>query len=133
MNELANYNFKSSTGIVLGTIPDNQKEKIKFYNEVLNCETKVDTILGVPKKIKYIHVASQKIKRDNHIGYEITPRMVFYFMDETSVISFSIGIFNSLEKMVEIFGNPPYDFSIKFIQINKGRERVYTIDIVEDN
>lgn len=133
MNELANYNFKSSTGIVLGTIPDNQKEKIKFYNEVLNCEKTVDTILGVPKKIKYIHVDSQKIKKDTPVGYEITPRVVFYFADDTSVISFSIGIFNSLQKLVGIFGNPPYDFSIKFIQINKGKQRIYTIDIVEDN
>lgn len=117
--------------IVLGDIENaTQKEKVLFYNEVINCEKKIDDILNKPQKIKYIHIVKQRLsKPENPKGYEEVPRIVFYFENGDAVLSMSVGIYIALKRLFSIFGYPPYDFSITFLQLNKGKNRIYTISI----
>lgn len=131
--EINIFGENKQNAIILGEIDTQSKqEKIKFYNQVINCENNIDSILNTPKHIKYIHIDKQRlIKPDNPKGYEDTPRIVFYFTDDTSVISFSIGIYNAIKRLVSVFGTPPYDFDIIFKQITKGKNHIYTIDIKE--
>ena len=129
--EINLFGEQKQSAIILGQIDtQSEEEKIKFFNQVINCEVKIDTILNTPKKIKYIHIDKERLsKPDTAKGYEDTPRVVFYFDDDTSVISFSIGIYNALKRLVSVFGVPPYDFKVIFKQITKGKSRIYTIDI----
>ena len=121
--------------IILGNFDAaDENEKITFYNEVINCEKSVDTILGKSKQIKYIHIDKQRLnKPENPKGYEEVPRIIFYFTDGDAVISWSIGIYVALKRLVNVFGAPPYNFNIMFEQINKGKSRVYTISIDKNN
>ena len=126
------FGENKQNAIILGDFEKaTDEEKIKFYNEVINCEKNCDLFLGEVKDIKYIHIDKMRMaKPEKPQGYEDVPRIVFYFMDGTACISFSIGIYFGLKRLINVFGAPPYNFSVKFEQINKGKSRVYTIGIV---
>ena len=125
------FGENSQNAIILGDIASAPtEEKIKFYNEVLDSQITVDMILEKEKTVKYIHVDKVDIKNQNDSGTHEAPRIVFYFEDGTSCISFSAGIYLALKKLVNVFGAPPYKFNIKFRSIEKGKTRTYTINIM---
>lgn len=120
--------------IVLGTIAtDTEADKIKLYNLICNCEKNVNDILNTKQKIKAIYISKTRIsKPDTPKGYEDCPRIVFIFEDDSAVITFSIGVYVALKRLVSVFGAPPYNFYVIFKQLEKNKVRIYTIDIATD-
>lgn len=121
--------------LILGNIAtDTEADKIKLYNLICNCEKNVNDILNIPKKIKAIYISKTRItKNDNPRGYEDVPRIVFIFDDESAVITFSIGVYIALKRLISVFGEPPYNFNCVFRQLEKNKVRIYTIDVVADD
>ena len=112
---------------------DTMDDKITLYNMVANTQKNVNDILGEKVKIKAFHLSNTRlIKPDTAKGYEDTPRIVFFLDDGRAVITFSIGVYLSLKRLTSIFGEPPFDFYVIFRQIEKGKNRIYTIDISKD-
>ena len=125
------FGENKQNAIILGDVASAPTdEKIKFYNEVIDTQITVDKIMGMEKEIKYIHIDKCDIKNQNDTGTHEAPRIVFYFTDNTSCISFSAGVYLALKKLVNIFGAPPYEFNVKFKCIEKGKSRTYSFDIV---
>lgn len=124
------FGENKQNAIILGDIASAPlEEKLKFFNEVLDSQTSVENILGKEKEVKYIHIDKLDVKNTNDNGTHEVARMLFYFTDGTSCLSFSMGIYLALKKIVNIFGAPPYEFNIIFKSIDKGKTRTYTIGI----
>ena len=112
---------------------DTIEDRINLYNLVANTNKSINDILGKKVKINAFHLSNTRlIKPDTVKGYEDTPRIVFFLDDGSAVITFSIGIYLSLKRVTSIFGDPPYDFYLIFNQIEKGKNRIYTIDISKE-
>lgn len=108
-------------------------DKITLYNLICNTQKSINDILGEKVKIKGYHLSNTRlIKPDTAKGYEDSPRIVFILENGEAVITFSIGIYLALKRLTSIFGDPPYDFYLIFRQIEKGKNRIYTIDISKD-
>lgn len=121
--------------LILGKIAtDTEVDKIKLYNLICNCEKNVNDILNTPKKIKAMYISKIRMaKNDNPKGYEDVPRIVFIFDDDSAVITFSIGVYIALKRLVSVFGEPPYNFNCVFRQLEKNKVRIYTIDVVAND
>lgn len=129
--------------IILGKIDlADEDEKIKFYNECLNCEESISNHKGERFRIKYIYITKQEIKNDidaitqrpkviNGKDTHSAPRMVFYTEDGRGLISFSAGIYYALKGLYSVMGTPPYTFDIIFQEIEKGKTRVFTIQVAK--
>lgn len=131
MNELQKENKTTALFIGAGNIKS-EEEKIKFFDQVISCEVKIDQIMGQKKKIKCAYIDKQRLEKQT--GFEITNRIVFAFEDGSYCMTFSEGIFIAFKRLVAIFGEPPYNFYTTFKEVNKGKSRVYTIEICkEDN
>lgn len=112
---------------------DTIEDKISLYNLICNAQKSVNDILGEKVKVKGYYLSNTRlIKPDTAKGYEDTPRIVFFLENGEAVITFSIGIYLALKRLTSVFGDPPYEFFIIFRQIEKGKNRIYTIDISKD-
>lgn len=127
MNELQK-NEKLTTALFIGANNiKSEAEKIQFFDNVISCEVKIDSIMGQKKKIKCAYIDKQRLEKAN--TFEIANRIVFAFEDGTYCMTFSEGIFIAFKRLVAIFGEPPYNFYTMFKEVNKGKSRVYTIEI----
>ena len=130
MNNLQN-NEKLTTALFIGANNiKSEEEKIKFFDNVISCEVKIDQIMGQRKKIKCAYIDKQRLEKQT--GFEITNRLVFAFEDGSYCMTFSEGIFIAFKRLVAIFGEPPYNFYVTFKEVNKGKSRVYTIEISKE-
>lgn len=128
MNELTKS--EKTTSIIVGANNlKNENEKIDFFDKVISCENNVSSILNTRVRIKCAYIDKQRLEKEH--GFEIVNRIVFGFEDGTACITFSEGIFIAFKRLVSIFGEPPYNFDIIFKSIEKGKTRVYTIEILK--
>lgn len=109
-------------------------DKIKLYNLIAGDGQKnINDILNNKVKIKAYHIATTRlIKPETTKGYEDVPRIVFILENDEAVITFSVGVYIALKRLTSVFGEPPYAFFVIFKQIEKGKNRIYTIDIAKE-
>lgn len=151
MNELKSVEKKfinvfgedKTPAVILGNLDLlKTKDRIDFYNNVLNCNENIDAHFNEKLDIKYIYVAKQEIfneydpetKRPKVIDGKFThsaPRMVFFTQDRKAYITFASGIYTCLKKIYECFGEPPYDFYIIPTMFKKNNKNIYELRVEE--
>lgn len=125
LNEISEKNSKEL--FIYGEIKP--EEKIDVFNKIMNCETAIDSkVFG--KKLKLKVVAMQQMAMENGTN---AMRQIYITEDGKSYISFSNGIYKIMRNLLKVFGAPPYEFSVVFKEINKGKIRLYTMQICKDD
>lgn len=142
MNDLMNMtddnkfelDFASATPSYSSLVPNNQEEKVAFFNAINSPTKRLKEMINLEVEVKHIY-AEQITFIDKETG-ECTPgvRIVFISPDGTSYQASSKGVFSSVSKMLKIMGEPKNwksPVKIKPREISKGADQnVLVFDIV---
>lgn len=113
--------------------PQTPEEKSMLFNAVQNPDKRLSDIVGETIEIK--HVLAEMVELPNEKTGEMNtaPRIVFIDPKGTSYVSVSVGIYNSVRKVFQVFGEPStWDkpLKVKVKQINKADKRILTIEVL---
>lgn len=112
---------------------DTKEEKARLYNVSSNPDFKIAEVVGQEINVKdiYCEIASV-VNRDTGEVSQL-PRVVLIAHDGKSYASVSNGIFNAVRKLIQVFGMPTWDdpVAVRVKQINIGKNRMYTLEVIE--
>lgn len=118
-------------------VPSNRKEAVDIYNAVNNPDERLADHINKTIKVKHILIETVEIaKEDSDNPFDdkdIVPRTVVIDHKGVSYVAVSFGIFNSMKRIVQMFGEPstweePVTIEVK--QIKKGNNSILTLNIV---
>lgn len=117
-------------------VPSTRKEAVDIYNAVNNPDERLADFINKQIKVKHILIETVEIaKEDSDNPFndkDIVPRTVVIDDKGVSYVAVSFGIFNSMKRIVQMFGEPstweePVTVEIK--QIKKGNNSILTLNI----
>lgn len=115
-------------------IMDTAEEKAKWFSATNNPDKKVADCANAEIYLKDFYI--EFVDCLNEESGELTmnvPRIVLMDVDGVSYTATSFVLYNTLERLVRFYGLPnQWDepLRIKFKQINKGKKRLLSIDVV---
>lgn len=118
-------------------IPQNRKEAVQVYNAINNPDERLADFINKQIKVKHILIETVVIVKENcddpFEDKDIVPRTVIIDENGISYVAVSFGIFNSMKRIVAMFGEPntweePVTIEVK--QIKKGQNSILTLNIV---
>lgn len=107
------------------------KEKAALYNATSNPNHKVGDYINKTIRVKDIYVEAIELE-DDESGDTITaPRIVLVDVDGDSYQAVSKGVFNSLIRLINTFGQPTWEEGLPLIvrQISLGKNQMLTLEI----
>lgn len=107
-------------------------EKKVLYNAMNSSDNKLADHVGEVIKIKDIFCETVTIIKEDTGEKVVAPRIVLIADDGKNYNSTSFGIFNSLKKLMQVFGVPTWTepVSVKVKQINRQQNRILTLEVV---
>lgn len=110
-------------------IAKTQEEKIALFNAQNNPDHRLADMINIPLEITDVY--AEVVDCVNKETGEVTkcPRIVLIDKDMVSYQAVSKGIFNSVSKLIAVFGNPHWDTPIVVVptQITKGELKILTL------
>lgn len=112
--------------------PKTAEDKKRLFNAMNSSENPVGDHIGEVLDVVDIFCETVTIVKEDTGEKNIAPRIVLITKDGKSYNSTSFGIFNSLKKLIQVFGVPTWadGVKVKVKQINRKENRVYTLEVV---
>lgn len=107
-------------------------DKAKLFNFINEKGISFEEIINKQIAIKHIYIEIINIT-DEHTGELVeVPRTVIIDKDDKSYSGASFGIYNSLKKLISIFGEPNEDniINVEFKQVKRGTKSTYTLKAI---
>lgn len=119
-------NFASAQQSYSSLVPKTQEEKVAFFNAVNNPTRRLKEMVNT--EIELVHIYAETIEFIDQENGEETPgvRMVLIDKNGVSYQAASKGIFSSIAKLIQIFGEPKtwkQPVKIRPKEISKGANR----------
>jgi hypothetical protein len=114
--------------------PKNREESILVYNAINSPDFRVADYINKTIEVKEILIENVELVNEKTGQLEIVPRTVLIDPKGKSYVAVSFGIFNSIKRVVQMFGEPntwggtPVKVEVK--QIKKGENSILTLTIV---
>ena len=110
---------------------ESKKEKIAFYNAVLNCDNKISDYINKRFSFNNVYLEKTEVMEKDKDGNPTgvindAVKIVLIQPDGKGIVSTSKGILTSLYALFQIFGTPdqwdePMEVEVKQIETAKGR------------
>lgn len=119
-------NFASAQKSYSSLRPKNEAEKIQFFNAVNNPQKRLKEMVNT--EIELVHIYAETIEFIDQETGEASPgvRMVLIDVNGVSYQAASKGVFSSISKLIQIFGDPSTwkkPVKIRPKEISKGANR----------
>lgn len=110
------------------------KEKAALYNAMSNPTHKVGDYINQTIRVKDIYVESIELTDEDTGEVQIAPRIVLIDTNGDSYQAVSRGVFNALQRLIRLFGEPTWDdgLPVKVRQISLGRNQMLTLEVDVD-
>jgi len=115
-------------------VPQTREEGVQVYNAVNNPDFRIADYINKTIAVKHVLIETVELEnKDNPFEKDLVPRTVLIDDKGKSYVAVSFGIFNSMKRVVQMFGEPstwdkPLNIEIK--QIKKGENSILTLNIV---
>lgn len=108
------------------------EDKKKLFNAMNSSENALGDHIGETIAVKDVFCETVTIVREETGEKIIAPRIVLIDEKGNTYNSTSFGIFNSLKKLMQVFGVPTWHdpVKVKVKQLNRNGNRVYTLEVV---
>ena len=113
-------------------IAETPEQKKKLFNAMNSADAKLSSMIGEKITIVDVYCETVTIINEESGEKQVAPRVVFIDKNGKSYTSTSFGIFNSLKKLIAVYGMPtwPQGVNVKVKQIERGINRIYTLEVV---
>ena len=113
-------------------IAETPEQKKKLFNAMNSADAKLSSMIGEKISIVDVYCETVTIMNEESGEKQVAPRVVFIDKNGKSYTSTSFGIFNSLKKLIAVYGMPtwPQGVTVKVKQIERGINRIYTLEVV---
>lgn len=129
MKELALLN---ETGMYTSMDLSDDASKVVMYNAMNNPTSRLSEHVNEEILVKDVFI-EQVTLTNSETGEVSNPyRIVLIDMDGNSYVAVSTGVYNSVRKLIMIFGSPTWEngLRVKVRQITKGRNKITTLDAI---
>lgn len=108
---------------------ETMEEKQAFFNAVSDPDFKLADCINTVIKVKDLYCETVTLTDEKTGETSIAPRVVLVDVDGKSYQAVSTGIFNSLRRLMQVFGAPTWEggLPVKVVQKNIGTNRLYTL------
>lgn len=108
---------------------DTVEEKQAFFNAISDPDVKLADCINTVINVKDIYCETVTLTDEKTGEQSIAPRIVLVDTEGKSYQAVSTGIFNSLRRLMQVFGNPTWEngLPVKVVQKNIGTNRLYTL------
>lgn len=105
------------------------EEKAIYYNAISDPEFRIADKVGEIINVKDIYIELIDMTNDETGEVNKAPRVILIDTDGHSYSCVSMGIFNSLRRLVQVFGAPTWEqgLAVKVKQIAVNKNRVFTL------
>ena len=105
------------------------EEKALYYNAISDPEYKIADKVGEVINVKDIYIELIDMTNEETGEVSKAPRVILIDTDGHSYSCVSMGVFNSLRRLVQVFGAPTWEegLSVKVKQIAVNKNRVFTL------
>lgn len=121
------------TEIIFNTMPTTTTAEKKALFNACNGDTKrIGDFVNKTIPVAHIVVERVEIKNEETGVFEAAPRTIIVSPDGTGYTAVSKGVFNSVKKIIKIFGLPEFwdePLSVEVIQITKGKNNILTLNV----
>jgi hypothetical protein len=114
-------------------VPATREEAVTVYNAVNNPDYRLADFINKEIAVKHVLIETVELVNEKSGEIEKCPRTVLIDTKGKSYVAVSFGIFNSMKRVVQMFGEPStWDkpVSIEVKQIKKGQNSILTLNIV---
>ena len=113
-------------------VAETPEQKKKLFNAMNSADAKLSSMIGEKLTIVDVYCETVTIINEETGEKQVAPRVVFIDKNGKSFTSTSFGIFNSLKKLIAVYGMPtwPQGVTVKVKQIERGVNRIYTLEVV---
>lgn len=112
-------------------VPSTAAEKARLYHAMTNPDNAINNCINMEIDLVDVFIEWQEMtNQDGEIG--MVPRCVLFSADGKTYASASRGIYNALVRLSMVYGMPHWDepIRVRFIQVQRGERRFYTLDVV---
>lgn len=112
--------------------PKDVNGKKILYRAMSNPDKKLNDCINIEICATDLYCETITIHNDETGEDRICPRLVIIDKDGISYQSVSIGVFNSLKRIIQIFGEPTWKdgIHIKPIQVSRGVNKITTLELI---
>ena len=105
--------LSTATTAYCSMVINDNDDRIKAYNAMSNADEALAEHLGEEIPVRHIYVEAIKCKNEQTGAEDVCPRIVLIAADGRTYQAVSLGIFGSLKRIFQIFGQPQdWDFSL---------------------
>ena len=104
------------------------EEKKALYNMMNSSDERLADCINQVIKVKDLYIESVEVKNEEGIT-SIAPRIILMDTEGRTYASVSVGIYNSLRKLIQVFGEPtwPEGIAVKVVQHTKGNRKMLSL------
>ena len=108
--------------------PTTTEEKKALYNMMNSSDERLADCINQVIKVKDLYIESVEVKNEEGIT-SIAPRIILMDTEGRTYASVSVGIYNSLRKLIQVFGEPtwPDGIAVKVVQHTKGNRKMLSL------
>lgn len=108
--------------------PNTTEEKKALYNMMNSSDERLADCINQVIKVKDLYIESVEVKNEEGI-ISIAPRIILMDTEGRTYASVSVGIYNSLRKLIQVFGEPtwPEGIAVKVVQHTKGNRKMLSL------
>ena len=108
--------------------PTTTEEKKALYNMMNSSDERLADCINQVIKVKDLYIESVEVKNEEGIT-SIAPRIILMDTEGRTYASVSVGIYNSLRKLIQVFGEPtwPEGIAVKVVQHTKGNRKMLSL------
>lgn len=108
--------------------PITTEEKKALYNMMNSSDERLADCINQVIKVKDLYIESVEVKNEEGIT-SIAPRIILMDTEGRTYASVSVGIYNSLRKLIQVFGEPtwPEGIAVKVVQHTKGNRKMLSL------
>lgn len=111
---------------------ETRAEKVKLYNAITNPEERLGDHINTAINVKDVLIEVIELVQEETGELQPVPRTILIAEDGTTYVAVSIGIFQAVKRVINLFGEPtwkePVEMKIK--QITKGDRKMLTLELV---
>lgn len=113
--------------------PTTQKEKLRLYNIMNTPDARLAECINMEISITDVFVEIVQVRSENTGEINTCPRIILIDSKGKSYVAVSIGVFNSLKKLMHSFGLPTWAEPVIIVpkQIKKGTNSILTLTVKE--
>lgn len=108
--------------------PTTDDEKKALFNMMNSSDERLADCINKVINVKDIYIESVEVKNEEGVP-AIAPRIILMDTDGRTYASVSIGIYNSLRKLIQVFGEPTWanGIAVKVVQHTKGNRKMLSL------